>query len=462
MPSADRSRGWFVAALIAGALIRAAALPLPGTHDTVAWKIWSYNAATEGAARLYGVGGSPLEHRVIRYLNAETTVNYPPLALYELGWAGRAYRWFNHGRFPNTTPLFVAIKAPAAIADAAFAVMLFLVVRRGAGDNAARWAAIAYWLNPGVVLNGVVLGYLDPLYVLPLAGSLVAAACGWFPTAGALAAAAVLTKPQAVVALPALLIALPALKTRLTTMGKSAGVGREFRPVGALGATLGLVAGALVTTAIIVAPVVAAGGGPNMVQALGRLASHDMLSGNACNLWWIVGYLVRVQYTVQDYGLWGAIAQPAKILQISRFVDVGYPNPRPIGAFLVAVTVVWAVWTCRHGRDLWLVAALGAFTTHAYATLSAQVHENHLYAAVPLLVVAAAGRPALRPLLYALTAIFALNLNLFYGLGEDVGYAVPRGITIVDATVVLAIVNCAALVWHASLLRREAGRPAAL
>ena len=51
------------------------------------------------------------------------------------------------------------------------------------------------------------------------------------------------------------------------------------------------------------------GGGPNFVQTMGRLAAHDMLSGNATNFWWIVGWLVRVQYTVQDYGFWGALTR---------------------------------------------------------------------------------------------------------------------------------------------------------
>jgi len=433
MPSADRRRRWFIVALIAGAAIRLAALPLPGTHDTVAWKIWSYNAAQEGVGRLYGTGGSPPEHRVIGYLNAETTVNYPPLALYELGLAGRAYRWIMRGQFPNTAALFVAIKAPAAIADAGFAVLLFVIVRRRVGEGAAQWATVAYWLNPGVLLNGVVLGYLDPQYALPAACSLVAAASGRFAIAGALGAAAVLTKPQAIVALPPLLIAVWNVRRAVA-----------------------FIAAALITTAVIVAPVVLAGGFPNMMQALGRLASHDMLSGNACNFWWIVGYLVRVQYTVQDYGLWGAIVRPTSILQISRFMDVGYPNPRPIGAVLVAIAVLWALWTTRRTKDLWMMAALGAFTTHAYATLSAQVHENHLYAAVPLLALAAAGRPGLRPIFFAVSAIFALNLDLFYGIGEDVGYRLPRGLTIVDATVVLAVLNCVALVWHARVLRREA------
>jgi hypothetical protein len=438
MLSAERLGRWFIPALIAGAVIRLAALPLPGTHDTVPWRIWSYNAAAEGIGRLYGVGGSPPEHRVIAYLNAETTVNYPPLALYELGLAGRAYRWIMRGQFPNTAPLLAAIKTPAAIADAGFAALLFFVVRRRLGDGPARWATIAYWLNPGVILDGAVLGYLDPQFALPAAGSLIAAVAGWFVTAGGLAAAAVMTKPQAALALPAIAIVIWQLpgRERVISVAKVAGA-------------------ALVTTAAIVSPVVAAGGLPNMLQALGRLAEHDMLSGNASNLWWIVGYLVRVQYTVQDYGLWGAIARPTKILQISRFMEVGYPNPRPIGAVLVAIAILWALWTARRTRDLWLTAAVGAFTTHAYATLSAQVHENHLYAALPLLALASAGRPAFRPVLFVVSAIFALNLNLFYGLGEDVGFAIPRGITVIDATVVLAVVNCAALVWFGRVLKRE-------
>jgi hypothetical protein len=443
MRPADRARRWFVAALVTGALVRLAALPLPGTHDTVVWKIWSYNAATEGVSRVYGVDGSPPSRRVLTYLNAETTVDYPPLALYELGWAGRVYRWLNHGRFPNTTPLFMAIKAPAAMCDVGLAGLLFVVVRRRIGEAAARWATLAYWLNPGVILNGAVLGYLDPLYALPLTGTLIVATEGWFASAGALGAVSILTKPQAIVALPALVLVLPVLeKTRATTA-----------------ALLAMAAGAIVTTAVIIAPIVVAGGWPNMRQAIGRLASHDMLSGNACNLWWIVGYLVRVQYTVSDYGLWGAIARPTQILQISRFMEVGYPNPRPIGLVLVGIAVLWALWTGRRAKDLWLIAAVGAFTAHAYATLSVQVHENHLYAAVPLLALAAAGRPAFRPVLIAVSAIFALNLNLFYGFGEDVGYALPRGITIIDATVVLAVINCIVLVWHARVLKRETGPP---
>lgn len=189
---------------------------------------------------------------------------------------------------------------------------------------------------------------------------------------------------------------------------------------------------------------------------MARLGAHDMLSGNACNLWWIVGYVVRAIYSIEDYGVWGAFSHQTEILQISRFMEVGGPNPRPIGAVLFLAVMAWAVWTTRRTRDLWLLAGLGAFLVHAYAVLSAQVHENHLFAAVPLLVLAAAGRRAFMPLLVAISAIFLLNLNIFYGISEDVGYAIPRGLTIIDLSVVLSVVNCAALVWHGTVLRRQA------
>src|SRR6185369_2051954 len=111
-----------------------------------------------------------------------------------------------------------------------------------------------------------------------------------------------------------------------------------------------------------------------------------------------------------------------------------------------------AVRNPQSATDLWLLSGLAGFTVHAYATLSAQVHENHLFAAVPLLVLASAGRRAFWPICLGVSAVVALNLNLFYGFGEGIGFALPRAITIVDLTVIVALVNCSLLVWHAAVL----------
>jgi predicted membrane protein len=208
-----------------------------------------------------------------------------------------------------------------------------------------------------------------------------------------------------------------------------------------------------------------------MLQALGRLATHDMLSANATNLWWGIGWLLRVRYSMHDMGAWAALTAPAKILGIQRVIDIGYPDPRTIGIVLTIAATAWALWTAsrsaiRNPRsavtiDVWLLAAVGAFVVHAYATLSAQVHENHLFAAVPLLVLASAGRRAFRPIAIGVSAVVALNLNLFYGFGDGIGYALPRSWTLVDVTVVLALLNCSLLLWHATVLRRECSTAAA-
>jgi hypothetical protein len=429
----------FGGALLLGTFLRAAALPLPGTRDTIPWRVWSYVASQEGVSRLYGVGGSPPNSRILNYQGTEAQATYPPLALHELGLAGRVYRHLMGGQFPNSTALMIAVKAPAAIADALFALLLYFTIRALSNEQTARWATVAYWLNPAVILDGAALGYLDPQFMLPIGGSLVAAAFGWAATAGALGAAAILTKPQAAIIAPAIALVL----------------WNRTAPDGRLKAVASAMCGGMLVTAALVVPIFAAGGGPNMLQALGRLNAHDMLSGNACNLWWLVGYVIRARYTVEDFGVLGAITHETKILQISRFMEIGFPNPRPIGAALALVAVVWALWTARRSRDLWSGAALAAFLVHAYATLAVQVHENHLFAAVPLLVMAAAGRRRLAPVLVAVSAILTLNLNAFYGISEDVGYGIPRGLTIIDVTVMLAAVNCAALVWHAKVFHRE-------
>jgi hypothetical protein len=171
---------------------------------------------------------------------------------------------------------------------------------------------------------------------------------------------------------------------------------------------------------------------------------------------------------VHDVGGWAAVTAPAKILGIQRVIDIGYPDPRTIGIALTIVAATWALWTVyaaprtpHPAPDLWLLAGLGAFLVHAYATLSAQVHENHLFAAVPLLVLASAGRRAFWPICLGVSAVVALNLNLFYGFGDGIGFALPRAITIVDLTVIVALVNCSLFVWHAAVLKRQCSTAAA-
>ncbi len=442
------SRRTFAAFLLLGLLIRLAGLALPGTPDTMVWKIWSYNGARLGATRLYGVGGNPPERRLLEYGGEATTVDYPPLSLYEFSAAGHIIRALRP-TFPNDAILGASLKLLPVLAEVGLAILLLRVGSRG--------AALAYWLNPAAILNASYLGYTDSLFVLPAVAALVAADVGWLEVAGGLFGAALLTKVQAILIGPVfLLILLP-------------GFGRLVR----------FAAGMVYVAIAAIAPFVFAGAAPNMLQALASLTHHDMLSGYAANVWWIVTYLIRASYAVGDLGAWAAFTMPVRILAITRTLEIGLPNPRPFAMMLVLITFIWAVRKAKVGRtlsgraadspatatparmsgppDVCQLSAVGAFLVHAYFVLAVQVHENHLFMAIPLLALAASGRPAFRPILIAVSAIAALNFNLFYGIDGRGWLALPRGITIVDASVVLSAANAVALIWHARVL--SAGMP---
>jgi hypothetical protein len=127
-----------------------------------------------------------------------------------------------------------------------------------------------------------------------------------------------------------------------------------------------------------------------------------------------------------------------------------------VGAWAAAMTI--AIWACRQmpeRLDLTSLAALAALTAHAYSVLAIEVHENHLFYAVPFLVIVAAARPRYRRLFAATSAVLALNVYFFYGFGYRGAYVLSRNMTGVDITVILAACNCALLVWHALLFRQE-------
>jgi hypothetical protein len=413
-----------VAGLVLGAIVRAVVLTSPGTPDVPTWKSWSYQASTD-VTGLYGVGGSPPERGVIRWRDIAGTTEYPPLALYEIAAVGRLYRAIDPG-YDDSRLLTALIKLPGLVAELGAVVLLLTWGRRALGDAAAAWAALAIWLNPAIVINGAALGYLDAQMAMPAMLAFVAVAGGRPALAGVLAAAAVLTKAQALFIGPALLIA----------------VWRQ-RHVPRAGALARFLAGGLALAAVVLAPIVLRGAWPNMIQALGRLGAHDMLSGYGLNAWWIVTWLVRSSYAAPDIGVVEAFTTPVRILQISRFIEVGYPNPKPLAALIVVALVAWGTWRRRGATSAAAWTALAGWSVFTYFTWNTQVHENHLYLAVPCLAVAAALEPRWRWLFWAVSFAAAFNMYLFYGLGDGWPPLVDRRWTWVDLSVFAAAVNAA-------------------
>jgi hypothetical protein len=195
-----------------------------------------------------------------------------------------------------------------------------------------------------------------------------------------------------------------------------------------------------------------------MAVSVGSLLHDDTVSGNAANIWWIAGHIGRM-LSGGHHGLGDALTSRVELVFISDVVAKGYPNPRLIGSVLAFGFIAWAIWIARRARSLEVVALLGAFVLHAYALLSAQVHENHLVGAVPLLVLAAAIDARYRWLCAAVSAIVAANMYLFYGLTGDGPAPLARTITGVDATLVLSLINVIAFAWFARLFAAAAAAP---
>ncbi|MEO7272128.1 MAG: hypothetical protein ABIX28_03030 [Vicinamibacterales bacterium] len=431
-------RGAFAAALILGLVVRLAALPLPGTEDVRTWKIWAFGASRH-VTHVYGIGGTPPVRGVLTWQSLETTVDYPPAALYVLAVVGLAYRQIDPG-FTDGPALTAAVKLPGLLCGIGLTLLLARTTRRLTGDaRASRWVALAYWLNPAAITNAEVLGYLDPLMMLPGLGAFVLLHLGAAESAGLALALALLMKPQGILLVPA--FALAAWHT-----GGTRGVARA-------------VAGGLLGIVALVLPFAAVGALPNMWLAFGSFyARRDILSGYAANVWWIANYGLRAYYQIPRLGFPHAFfVEVRRIMAVSTFQEVGLPNPRPFAGAAVAATAGWGLWRLRHATDLAAHLLAAAFLVHAYFVLGVGVHEHHMMLAVPLLCLAAALRPALRPLFYAVSLIVALNMNLFYGIGMGRGYSVPRLLLGLDLTVILSVVNIAALVWHARIVAREAG-----
>ena len=433
------TRTQFSALLLAGLVIRAATLPLPGHDDVITWKIWSYGASQDVTA-MYGIGGEPPSRGVVVWHSHKTTVDYPPLFLYEYALVGKVYGALFPG-YPDTRALLVFVKLPVLVAGMALTWMFFLIVRRASGqEGPARWAALAYWLNPATILGGEMLGYLDALYFVPAIGALALAYFQRPWWAGTLLALAIATKPQGILLAPAWALAL----------WQSGGVPGLARAGAALGGTL----------AVVVLPFYLRGALPNMWLAFGSFdARRDTLSAYAANIGWIINWVLRSRLSLPDLGFPGAFLQRvARPLSITRFRELGFPDPRPLARIGVLALTAWALWINRRSRDIAMLAAAGAFTIHAFFVLSPNLHEHHQLFEVPLLALAAATRPAFRPLFFAVSAIVTININYVYGAGLGMGWAIPRMITLVDISVVLAVVNGGVLVWFGRRLEQESRR----
>jgi len=436
-----------VAALFAaGVGVRLLGLPLRGTPDVSDFRVWTYAAATLGTTHVYRRSDGP-DSPPLMFHDYLSTVDYPPMALYELTVAGRAYRaldaTFQHGR-----RFRIAIKLLAVLGSCLVSAVVAAALLRHAAPRGAARSSLAFWLNPATILHDAFLGYIGALCAAPAIAALAVAVDGPAWAAGALLAMACLTKPQG-------LLVAPSVAVALRRRGSARLLVASFA--------------ALAAAAVCVWPFVRAGTFVDMCYALKYLVTDGTLSANGANLWWIVTYVAQTAHRLSSTTVVDALNDPVEILSIRRFLLLSGYEPSRLLAYavrafswtMVLAVAGWATRQARRASDLARLAALGALVVHAYSVLAVQVHENHVYLAIPLLTVAAASRPPYGRLLACVSAIAGLNLFLFYGFGDAAGTIVDRTWTFIDATVWVAVANCAVFAWHVAVFRRACEDPVA-
>ncbi|MFC3803738.1 glycosyltransferase family 39 protein [Cohnella sp. GCM10012308] len=186
--------------LFAGALlIRAVCAPLMQGHpiDALDFYFWANHVYEAG---LHG------------FYTADIFVDYPPGYIYVLYVVGLLQKLMHIG-YPSAGSALL-LKLPSIAADLASSYVLLRIARPRFGAAAGAAIASLYLFNPMVFHNSVVWGQIDSFLALFILLAVWAIAAGKLPYATAAVAAAVLIKPQAIVAIPVLLLALAVRRSR--------------------------------------------------------------------------------------------------------------------------------------------------------------------------------------------------------------------------------------------------------
>jgi hypothetical protein len=363
-----------LAIVLAGATAFAtqlAALPDHPLADMTHVTRWARNIEQDGIEHAYA-GSYP-----------ETYLIYPPGMAYVYQMAVRLAQWVPPP--PGVAPedwLRICIKLLPIAGHTALAITLFCIVAAAGGYWSGLAAAVLYSWNPAALFDVAYWGQADSLHTVLLAIALGALFVfpSWWPlrsqrrwrlaaqmggpvaglVVGAALVAAGLTKPQAWVFLPLVLWV-------------------TFRRSGPLGLAAAAVGGAAAGWWII-QPWVRAGTLADMTSVFTNLTQvMPSVSANGHNLWWLklpgVALAVFDSTPVGGFGSW--VAPPL----------ITHATLGRLGFGLLALIPLLRL---TGPLSVKIVFAGAAYTAAAYFMTITQVHENHLFAAVPFLAAAAA------------------------------------------------------------------------
>jgi hypothetical protein len=445
----NRRLAWTL--LGAAALVRLAALPLPGTVDTKAWKAWTTAATSGGLSSVYGPSDSeilgkarhsgpdafrglftlePFPRNAFFFRGEFHIVDYPPLSMILLWAVGQAYQLLVPG-LDNGALFNAAINLPALL----FSVALAVLLRRTDRGDLGVLRALAFWANPAILL-GSVLGYQDAIFGFFAVGACLCLSERRMVLGTTLVVLAGLLKPQGSLLLPTLFALL------LVESG--------------LGTLLWAALAALMTAVLVFAPWWTAGQLISAIDGSRRPLEEITVSAESLNLGWIAGYALQWIHE-RPFPL-------ARILTLPEFQSwAGWSALKVSRILLCAATLLNVTILLRSRPDAVRVPLSLVLQAHLYALFGTSVHENHTFLAVfvaPLLL--GVWRRASAVLVLSSSLLFA-NLFLLEGLGRGL---IPdrrlyhlRLLTRVDLSVIVAVAHVAFVVclfaWALQRLREE-------
>lgn len=336
---------------------------LPGyPSDLNTYKRWALTAVRDGVHTIYD--------------DPQTTYDYPPLYALLLTPAGHLYRLISPEAvetWSNSPTLSILVKLPPQAFDILMAALLAALAFRwgiwGRRRSGRGWLpALLYLAFPAVLFDTAYWGQPDSIHTFLLLLGLTLILRGKPEFGWTAAALACLMKPLAFPFLPLLAVATLVRSgwLRLVTGGGAA----------------------LATSALVFLPFVATGRGPLVFE---RLLSDTTLmpytSVNSHNIWWLIGpwhdaakpWIGPLTPTMVGLGLFGLAYLATLILVVRLEWQRAGRLPLGRGDQPLTTQVHW-----------YLAMTAVAFSFFA---LSTHMHENHLFAAIPgLILLAGLGR----------------------------------------------------------------------
>jgi hypothetical protein len=353
----------------------------------------------------------------------------------------------------RTSPLYIAfdvglfrpsgwqsnalMKLPNLLCAGGLTILLYRTTEGRTKSSAqARWAALAIWLNPALIFDDA-LGSAAMVIALPAVMALIVAHRPSPLAAGILGSLSAGLSPAGALIVPAMFVAVKSVGSRLGLTRMAAGLAAGT----ALALSLLMFTGNL---------------GRELRAFRDFYLRGDLLSIYATNGWWILSWALGVKHLIPYAKPLAALRVLTEPVAVPKSLVIAGRRIPPLHPPVVAATIaaIWclrACWNTLGSIRLSLHAALAALTMHIAWVVLLGMQPNQVIE-VPLLALAAALEPAFRPVFYAVTVIVALNINLFDGIGFG-HWAIPRSITFIDASVIVAAANVIVLFWFSGLLR---------